>query len=143
MGGVVISSGQKKETAWIDPEGNILDVEASQTGLRVNGIKEKNDSGYKPTKEEIERVINLPKEAVPIPEGLTVENAAVLADKTPVAHVPEGNLTGLFGDSFQESPAITITEQIDRAKKHLADLELKKKEEIQRMKETLALLEAE
>ena len=141
MGGVVVKSGKKKETAWIDPEGNILDVEASQTGLKVNGIKEKNDPGYKPTKEEIEHVINLPKEPAKVPEGLTPENAASLGE-APVKITDNPTRADTTLHETHPFRKLTITEEIDQAKKHLADLEVKKKEEIARRKAELAELEA-
>jgi len=133
MNGVIITAGKKKQTDWIDSEGNILDVEATQTGLVTKGIKEFNRPTYIPTKEEIETKINLPKEPVPIPEGLTVENAPSLASQVPIS-APEIK---------PQSTGLSIQQQIDQAEKHLADLKGLKKEEIARRKAELAELEKE
>ncbi len=118
----------------MDADGNILDMEVSPTGLVNHGILEKNEPQYIPTKEEIETKINLPKEAVPIPEGLTVENAAILASQIP----PVPTLI----ETKQQS-TLSIQQQIDQAEKHLADLKVQKKEEIARRKAELAELEKE
>src|SRR5690349_16419360 len=85
MGGVVITAGSKKETTWIDPEGNILDVEQSPKGLIIKGIKEKNEPGYIPTKEEIEHVINLPKEPAKLPDDIQkFVNHPIIETKTEI-----------------------------------------------------------
>lgn len=136
MGGVVITSGQKKTTDWIDNDGNILDIEASPLGLINKGVKEFNRPTYVPTKEEIETKINLPAEPAKIPEGLTVQNASLLASQLPPIHVAVQ----------QEQPIKTgfsIQQQIEQAEQHLADLKMLKKEEIARRKAELAELEAE
>lgn len=97
----------------------MIDPQGNIIDPETKGIIELNDPGYVPTKEEIEAQIN----AVPIKENPT-KSQDTIHETFP----------------YMEK---SITEQIDQAKKLLADLEVKKKEEIQRMKDELAKLEAE
>ena len=114
MGGVIISPNMKHVRERIDPEGNVINPETKE-------LIEKNAVGYVPTKEEVEAKINLPTE--PIKPNLPPESIFSRLAPPMVGIMP------------------TIQEQIEQAKKHLADLELQKKEEIKRKKAELAALE--
>lgn len=88
-----------------------LDINGNIINPKTKEIVQPNAPDYIPTKEEIELQINAPK-VEPVSQDISTPKETK-----------------------------TISEQIEEAKAHLADLELKKKQEIERMKEELAKLE--
>jgi len=101
MGQVIISPNPKRTKVFIDPNGNEVVPYTKQ-------ILTPKQEEYIPTKEEIEKVMNLPKDTV-----------AVIPDTT-----------------------VSIQQQIENAKRLVADLELQKKADIERIRKELADLEA-
>lgn len=97
MGGIVISPNPRKTKVHIDFNGNEVVPFTKQ-------IIKTAEEEYRPTKQEIEKVINLPETPAPV-------------------------------------SALSIQQQIEQAEKHLVDLKVQKKVEIERMKSELAKLE--
>lgn len=95
----------------------LIDSSGNELDPKTKQIIKRNEPEYIPTKEEIEAKINLPVQPVPISPPIQ--------------------------PSFQIQPEtkLTIQQEIDQAREHLANLELKKKEIIAQRKKELAELE--
>lgn len=105
-----LRGNMKKESVMLDFAGNEIDPRTKQI---IKPAIDPNE--YKPTAEDIARLVNLPKDPVPIPKEIKSE--AVVVKKIP------------------------LQEQIVAAEKMLAELRLQKAGEIERIKKELEELE--